>query len=113
MGDNRDPASETGRFTSAVLRVAVAPETFATFLVLALAWVAGFVGVLPKEVWVVDFPALAGALFFDTLAFNEFGIRENAVFYPALVVFGYLEAMVVVAGVQYLRRRLGRVNLAG
>ncbi|ELZ86004.1 hypothetical protein C453_09313 [Haloferax elongans ATCC BAA-1513] len=84
-------------------RVAVAPETIVTFAVLALAWLLGFVGVLPQEVWVVDFPALAVAFFLDTLAYNEFGIRENTVFYPALALFGYLEAIVVGAVIRWLR----------
>lgn len=89
----------------AVVRLASAPETLATFAVLVLAWGAGFVGVLPKEVWVVDFPALAVAFVLDTLAFNEFGVRANSVFYPALAVSLYLEAMVVGALVRWGRRR--------
>ena len=84
-------------------RVAVAPETIIAFAVLAFAWLLGFVGVLPKEVWVVDFPALAVAFVLDTLAYNEFGVRENTVFYPALALFGYLEAMVAGAVIRWLR----------
>ncbi|ELZ82201.1 hypothetical protein KU306_11690 [Haloferax larsenii] len=84
-------------------RVAVAPETIVAFAVLALAWLLGFVGALPKEVWVVDFPALAVAFFLDTLAYNEFGVRANTVFYPALALVGYLEAMVVGAVIRLLR----------
>ncbi|WP_411963300.1 hypothetical protein [Haloferax sp. YSMS24] len=88
----------------AVLRLASAPETLATFAVLVVAWGAGFAGVLPKEVWVVDFPALAVAMLLDTFAYNEFGIRENAVFYPVFAVSLYLEAMVVGAAVRWGRR---------
>jgi hypothetical protein len=92
-------------------RLAVARETLAVFVVLVVAWATGFYDVLPKEVWVVDFPALAAAYFLDTLAFNEFGIRENAVFYPALAVFVYLEAMVVASILRMRRRQRGEMGL--
>ncbi|KAB1194397.1 hypothetical protein GJR96_13490 [Haloferax sp. MBLA0076] len=99
------------RFARGAVRLATAPETLAVFVVLVLAWGAGFVGVLPKEVWIVDFPALAAAFFLDTLAFNEFGVGENTVFYSALVVFGYVQAMLVATGVRVLRRRLGHPSV--
>ncbi len=84
--------------------MATAPETVAAFALFVLAWGAGFAGILPIEVWVIDFPALALAFFLDTLAFNEFGIRENSVFYPALAVAMYLEAMLVGAVIRWWRQ---------
>ena len=93
-----------GGFAHAALRLAAAPETLLTFVVLGLAWGSGAAGILPKEVWVVDFPALAVAFFVDTLAYNEFVVRENSVFYPALAVSLYLEALVVGAVVRWVRR---------
>ncbi|KTG07661.1 hypothetical protein [Haloferax profundi] len=100
-------SDSANRFGRGAVRLATAPETLVVFAVLVLAWVTGFVGVLPKEVWIVDFPALAAAFFLDTLASNEFGVGEHTAFYPALAVFAYVQAMLVVTGVRVLRRRLG------
>ncbi|WP_115891260.1 hypothetical protein [Haloferax sp. Atlit-48N] len=98
----RDPRRLAHRF----VRLATDRATVAVFAALAAVWAVGFVGVVPREIWVVDYPALVAAFFFDTLAANEFGVRETAVFYPALAVFGYLQAMVFVAAGRVLRTRL-------
>lgn len=92
------------RLAAAARRLATAPETLVTFAVLLSAWAGGATGLLPTVVWVVDFPALAVAFFLDTLAYNEFGVRENAVFYPALGVSLYLEALLVAAALRWVRR---------
>ncbi|KAB1196398.1 MULTISPECIES: hypothetical protein [Haloferax] len=94
----------TPRVSDAVVRLATARETVTVFVVLLLAWGAGFAGVLPKEVWVVDFPALAVAMLVDTFAFNEFSIRGGSVFYPALAVGMYLEAIVVGGAIRWVRQ---------
>ncbi|ELZ91184.1 hypothetical protein C440_12759 [Haloferax mucosum ATCC BAA-1512] len=108
MPSGDDPSGDGARVGVGTIRrarrVATASETVVAFALLAVAWVGGFVGILPKEVWILNAPALAVAFFLDTLAFNEFGIRARTVFYPALVVFGYAEAMVVGAVVRWGRR---------
>jgi len=101
----RRAARDPRRLARGVARLATARATLAVFAALAVVWAVGFVGVVPIEIWVLDFPALAAAFFFDTLAANEFGVRETVVFYPALAVFGYLEAMLVVAVARWLRGR--------
>jgi hypothetical protein len=88
------------------LRVVAARETLGLFGLFVFVWLLGFYDITPREIWVVDFPALVAAFFLDTLAFNEFGIRENSVFYPALVVFLYLQAVVLVAGVRWFWSRV-------
>jgi len=98
---DRDPR----RLARGVVRLATDRTTLAVFAALAAVWAVGFFGVVPIEIWVVDYPALVAAFFFDTLAANEFGVRETAIFYPALAVFGYLQAMLVVTVARALRRR--------
>ncbi|MFC7203723.1 hypothetical protein ACFQJC_09365 [Haloferax namakaokahaiae] len=93
------------RDSSGWVRVVTARETLVLFVLLVLVWALGFYELVPIEIWVIDFPALVAAFFLDTLASNEFGIRENSVFYPALVVCLYLQALVLVAGVRWLRSR--------
>ncbi|ELZ77121.1 hypothetical protein DEQ92_01740 [Haloferax sp. Atlit-6N] len=107
---SRRAARDPRRLARGFARLATDRATVAVFAVLAAAWAVGFFGVLPKEIWFVDFPALVAAFFFDTLAANEFGVRETATFYPALAVFGYLQAMLVVAVVRVLRTRLAGVG---
>ncbi|POG54812.1 hypothetical protein [Haloferax marisrubri] len=97
----RDPR----RLARGFVRLATTRATVAVFAGLAAVWAVGFFGVVPIEIWVVDYPALVAAFFFDTLAANEFGVRETATFYPALAVFGYLQAMLVVAVARVLRGR--------
>ncbi|GGC57849.1 hypothetical protein [Haloferax sulfurifontis] len=101
----RRAARDPRRFAREFARLASDWTTLAVFAVLAAVWAVGFFDVLPKEIWVVDYPALVAAFFFDTLAANEFGARETSVFYPALAVFGYLQAMLVVAVARWLRGR--------
>ncbi|WP_148413529.1 hypothetical protein [Haloferax sp. KTX1] len=101
----RRAARDPRRFAREFARLATDRATLAVFAVLAAAWAVGFFGVVPIEIWVLDYPALVAAFFFDTLAANEFGVRETAMFYPTLAVFGYLQAMAVVAVARGLRRR--------
>ncbi len=88
------------------MQIATARETLALFLLFGAVWLVGFYDVLPKEIWIIDFPALVAAFFLDTLAFNEFGIQGNVVFYLMLVVSLSLQAVVLMAGVRLFRNRL-------
>jgi len=63
---------------------------------------------LPDEATVLAWPALAAAFLLDAALFNEAGVAVgDAGFWTLAVVACYVEAVVVVAVVRSVRRRVG------
>ncbi|WP_348612483.1 hypothetical protein [Halobaculum rarum] len=63
---------------------------------------------LPAEATVVAWPALAAAFLVDTALYNEAGIVVGDAGFWALAVVGcYVEAVVAVSIVRWIRRRVG------
>lgn len=94
------------RLAHRFVRLATARVIAAVLAAPATVWAVGLVGVVPREIRVVDSPVLVTAFFLDMLTVNEFGVCKMAVFHPALVTFDYLQAAVFMAAGRVLRVRL-------
>ncbi|RYJ14928.1 hypothetical protein ELS19_13825 [Halogeometricum borinquense] len=94
-----------------MLRHAATSRTsLAVFALLLLMWGGFEARVAPGELFFPLFPAFAVAFFFDTVAYNQLGLRLPWLFYPLGTLFLYVEAVLVGGIVRWVRGRNGASN---